>query len=138
MGTIIIPFPDITKHLEYFWVFNLWMAWVQALLTAQLIVNFTYWMNTNSLRIMKTFATTFLILSVVCLPLVTGLTYIVWVVILDYPYPMPYHFVPVGMATFWIGTLSMWIQFSSEQRKNKTFRRRFRFFIFAFVYSIFI
>ena len=97
---------------------------------AFLLANTSAWMNLESILTLRTYATCYLAGSVGMISF-WCLLYVLWVPLLDLPYPIPL----VGALNACAGVtaviVAIWFKFPWSWRKNSTFRHRAKFLLLA-------
>ena len=128
-----VPMQDVIKHRDYegygrdIALINLPSA---PIYIANLVLTCSYWMNTKCISTMKIFVKTFFSL-LICLVVPNAIGERIFTKILNYNLPVPLHSNVSSIYLTPLAQLVIWYQFPKEWRKNKTFIRRFRFFIAA-------
>ena len=69
--------------------------------------------------------------------ILSGITYFIWIYMLEFQYPVPFYGFIFGIITVLIMYIALWFQFSYDLRNNASFYKRMRcFMISAFLTQI--
>ena len=68
--------------------------------------------------------------------LVKTTIYIVWSVLLQYPFPMPFMGIFVAFSSAFNGVLALWFTFPLSWRKTPTFSKKFQSYVSLFLYIV--
>ena len=129
----LIPMHNVIEQPEYYLEFTLLAIPGIPWYAAQLHMFLTYWMNTKCISTWGNFSVTSLICVIYGLALNIPM-YLIWSGIYGYPFPMPFHTNIKAICLMLFAFFVLWFQFPLQFRKNKRFKKRFKFF----VYSVFL
>jgi hypothetical protein len=127
----LYPAHNVFHYPEYWYEFPLQLA--VALLpswAAMVLLRCSNYMNIDSIKNIFNFVTMFITASVIILLLYAS-EYLVWTILLRYPYPMPFNgylTAGTGMIVFYI---ILWFEFPVHWRQNELLRKRLISCIFA-------
>lgn len=132
----LIPLHNVVLY-PYYWyetlyIFGMWSIWV-AILNIYLsgyYLNIRYIIQYRHLLSLwlSMIITSFLIMVII---------YFIWTHALSFQFPMPWMGYIVGYPTYFIvGNARSWFLFPSEWRKNRDFRKRFKFRIGTIVWAL--
>ena len=67
---------------------------------------------------------------------VKTIIYLVWSVLMQYPFPMPFMGIFVGFSSAFNGVLALWFTFPRSWRKTPTFSKKFGSYVSLFLYFL--
>ena len=128
--TTLIPMHNVIEQPEYFLESILVAAPGIPVYVGQMQTFLRYWMNTSCLSTLKNFSFTALFCVIYGISINVPI-YLIWSGVYGYPFPMPFHTFLKATTMMFFAFLVLWYQFPLQHRRNKNFKRRFRYFIYS-------
>ena len=104
---------------------------------AYMILNCSYWMNTDEIKTAKKFGTFYVFILLLVWPIVI-IGRLVWSDYLELRYPIPFIGMIVVYLVIPISFIGLWYLFPKNWRKNNEIWKRFIFFAWAILANLFI
>ena len=133
----LFPLHNLVLHPEY-WYIPIYTGYVLNGLLQSVVYNFCADSFLNIIRPnkLKAIIIVFMI-SWVGRSSILTVIYLIWSVLLEYPFPLPFMGIIITGFTQIINMLSTWFQYPSTWRENHTFSKSFKYFVAAQVYHTF-
>ena len=133
----LIPIHDVIKNPQYWYETMLQTSAASIIWSSYFILNTSWWMNIERIKKFRHFAS---VLQSIILTFVFSyaFAYVIWTYGLKFQWPIPHCGILFFTITLITGYTAIWFQFDLKWRRNKSFRRRIKFFLFALAFSFLI
>jgi len=131
----LIPNHNVFEEPEYWFEFPIIILIIyMPQVVAYIVMNCSYWMNISYIQNSRHFLFIGL-LGVFDVFILYSVGFIVWTIILEYQYPIPFNSALNCYLTIISFYIALWFRFPIEWRKNKEFRSRLKWFIVAITFN---
>ena len=123
----LFPVHNVIENPEYWWESMLHIPNVLIpMFSGYLVLNCSFWMNTDYIKALKHFFILWLVGMVVFIIAYTT-SYLLWTEGLDYNWPQPFSGSLCAYIALITQDITLWYLFPHDRRKNSTFKDKFKY-----------